>query len=74
MEDFVSTKIDHFQGALDELSNEKLKILDEKVDKNEWIKETLIYTFEYISTIYIQNLINDNDKKKKNIKLILFMI
>ena len=64
LEDFASTEINFFQGSIEKLSNIKLKKLDENT-KNEWIKETLIYTFEYISMIYIQNLINENDKLKK---------
>ena len=64
LEDFASTEINFFQGSIEKLSNIKLKKLDENI-KNEWIKETLIYTFEYISMIYIQNLINENDKLKK---------
>ena len=39
----------------------------EKNSNNDWIEETLIYTFEYISIINIQNLIieNENSKEKK---------
>ena len=74
LEDFVSSKIEYFQGSLDKLSDSNLKILEDNIN-NEWIKETLIYTFEYISIIYIQNLINENEKetkkkkKKKNLTL-----
>ena len=67
LEDFVSNKTDYFQGSLYKLSNSKLKILEENAN-NEWIKETLIYTFEYISIIYIQNLISENEKAKKENK------
>ena len=64
LEDFVTSKIDKFQGSLDYLSKEDLNILEEKAD-NEWIKETLIYCFEYITNIYIQNLIKENEERKK---------
>ncbi len=72
LEDFVTSNIDLFQGSLDNLSNSVLEILEKKIN-NDWIKETLIYTFEQISIIYIQNLINENEKnKKENKKNILF--
>ena len=67
LEDFVSSKIEYFQGSLDKLSDSNLKILEDNIN-NEWIKETLIYTFEYISIIYIQNLINENEKETKDNK------
>ena len=60
LEDFVSTDIYLFQKSLFNLSDPKLKILEENTN-NEWIKETLIYTFEYISLIYILNLINEDE-------------
>ena len=49
------------EKILEKLSNPKLKILEDNTN-NEWVKETLIYTFEYISKIYINNLINENNK------------
>ena len=67
LEDFVSSKIVYFQWSLDKLSDSNLKILEDNIN-NEWIKETLIYTFEYISIIYIQNLINENEKETKDNK------
>ena len=68
LEDFVSSDTTKFQMSFDNLSNKKLETL-EKNSNNDWIKETLIYTFEYISIIYIQNLIieNENSKDTKNI-------
>ena len=67
LEDFVSTDINKFQTSLFNLSDPKLKML-EKNTNNEWIKETLIYTFEYISMIYILNLINEDENNNKNEK------
>ena len=63
MEDYISSDVDKFQGSLDKLSKPDLKILEDKIN-NDWIKETLIYIFEQISIMYIQNLIKDNDKEK----------
>ena len=37
----------------------------EKNSNNDWIEETLIYTFEYISIINIQNLIIENENSKQ---------
>ena len=51
----------------EKLSNPKLIILEENTN-NEWVKETLIYNFEYISKIYINNLINENNESKKENK------
>ena len=45
----------------------KLKCLEDKI-KNNWIKETLIYIFEQISIIYLQNLEADNEKSKEGNK------
>jgi hypothetical protein len=67
LEDFVSTDINKFQTSLFNLSDPKLKML-EKNTNNEWIKETLIYTFEYTSMIYILNLINEDENNNKNEK------
>ena len=67
LEDFVSTDINKFQISLLNLSDPKLKML-EKNTNNEWIKETLIYTFEYTSMIYILNLINEDENNNKNEK------
>ena len=64
LKDFVTADIDHFQSSLKNLSDEKLKNLETKI-KNDWIKETLIYTFEQISIIYIQDKIAENDAKSK---------
>ena len=64
LKDFVTADIDHFQSSLKNLSNEKLKNLESKI-KNDWIKETLIYTFEQISIIYIQDKIAENDARSK---------
>ena len=68
LEDYVSTNIDKFQGAFDKLSNSNLENLEGKKN-NDWINETLLYTFEYITIIYIQNLINENRKAKKENKI-----
>ena len=72
LNDFISTDVDHFQSSLNNLSNENLKILDSKI-KNDWIKETLIYIFEQLSIIYIQNLIYDKDINKDNQNILLYL-
>ena len=74
LEDFVTSNIDFFQGSLIKLSNPDLEILENK-SKNNWISETLIYVFEEISIIYIQNLIDENEKKKKEkqINILLYL-
>ena len=64
LKDFITSDLDHFQSSLKNLSNEKLKNLESKI-KNDWIKETLIYTFEQISIIYIQDKIAENDARSK---------
>ena len=64
LEDFVSSDINKFQGALSNLSDSSLEFLENKMN-NEWFKETLINFFECISIIYIQNLINNFEKYKK---------
>ena len=73
MEDFVSSNLDQFQGSLDKLSYSDLKILNDKTNID-WIKETLIYIFEQISIIYIQNRIKKNDEAKQENKKILYLI
>ena len=71
LDDFVTSDIDKFQGSLKKLSNPKLNLLEVKTN-NDWIKETLIYTFEQISMAYIENLEEDNEKsKEKNQKNIM---
>ena len=40
------------EKILEKLSNPKLKILEDNTN-NEWVKETLIYTFDYI---YIKDI------------------
>ena len=70
LNDFVSSDVDHFQASLNNLSDEKLKYLDSKTN-NDWIKETLIYTFEQISIIYIQNYLDNKDLQKQNIMIYL---
>ena len=67
LNDFVNSDIDNFQSSLSNLSNDKLKYLETKTN-NDWIKETLIYSFEQISIIYIQNLIDNNEKSKQENK------
>ena len=64
LDNFVSSDIILFQGSLDKLSDPDLKEL-ECLTNNDWIKETLIYTFEQISYIYIENLIYQNAHEKK---------
>ena len=72
LEDFVSSNVDKFQGSLDKLSKQDLKILDNKTN-SDWIKEALIYIFEQITIVYIQNLIKENDRaKSENKKNILY--
>ena len=72
LDEFVFTNKDKFQDFIDNLSNPNLKILDNKTN-NIWIKESLIYIFEQITIIYIQNLINENgegkNEKRNNIIL-----
>ena len=70
LDNFVSSDLDHFQTSLNNLSHEKLKDLDSKTN-NDWIKETLIYTFEQISIIYIQNYLDDKNLQKQNILIYL---
>ena len=70
LNDFVTADIGHFQASLNKLSDEKLKDLESKTN-NDWIKETLIYTFEEISIIYIQNSLDDKDLSKQNILIYL---
>ena len=67
LNDFVSSDVDYFQSSLDNLSNDQLKNLEGKI-QNDWIKETLIYTFEQISLIYIETLIANNEKSKEENK------
>ena len=84
LENFVSSDVKKFTRSFDNLSKQELKLLEEKTitkdnTENEWIKETLIYTFEYISIIFILNLkveiekVNkenkNKEKKDQNIKL-----
>ena len=74
LEDFVSTNTDYFQYSFFKLSNPDLKVLEKKTN-NDWIKETLINTFEQISLKYIQNLIDENERHKiKNRKNILIYL
>ena len=67
LNDYVSSDIDYFQSSLNNLFDNKLKCLEDKI-KNNWIKETLIYIFEQISIIYLQNLEADNEKSKEGNK------
>ena len=74
LEDFVSTNTDYFQYSFFKLSNPDLKVLEKKTN-NDWIKETLINTFEQISLKYIQNLIDENERHKiKNRKNIFIYL
>ena len=63
-EDFVLANTTHLLDSLDKLPDYKLLNLEVKTDKD-WIKETLIYTFEFISILYIQNLINEKEVNNK---------
>ena len=64
LNDFVTSNVDLFQGSLNKLSDPKLKVLEDNIN-DELIKDTLLYTFEQISIIYIQNLRAQNGKRKK---------
>ena len=65
LEEYVSPNLDAFQGTFEKLTDESLKILEDKMINNDWIKETILYIFEQLSIIYIQNSINDNQKQKE---------
>ena len=50
---FVSSDLDKFENSFENLTNESLDFLREKILKNDWIKEAFIYVFEQISIIYM---------------------
>ena len=68
LEDFVSANVYVFQSSLINLSKPCLNVLEDKLD-NDCIKETLSTFFEFISIIYIQNLIKENEIHKKEYKI-----
>lgn len=65
LEDYISSDKILFQSSLKNLSFNDLKPLENKVIENNLIKQTLIYTLEQLSIIYIENLLNFNEKEKK---------
>ena len=68
---FVSSDLDKFENSFENLTNESLDFLREKILKNDWIKETLIYVFEQISIIYMQKEeIYHKENKIKKVVLI----
>ena len=68
---FVSSDLDKFENSFENLTNESLDFLREKIFKNDWIKETLIYVFEQISIIYMQKEeIYHKENKIKKVVLI----
>ena len=75
LEDYVNPNVYFFQGSFKTLSDKNLESLGIMMKKNDWINETILYVFEQISIIYIENLIFDNEKikdeKKKKILLLI---
>ena len=74
LEDYVSPDSGYFQGSFEKLSDSKLELLENKMKNSDWINETILYIFEQISIIYIQNSMYDNEKIKeeKNRKNIIY--
>ena len=68
LEDIVTPNTNLFQVSLEKLSNPGLNYLEDKI-KNNLFKETLMFTFEKISILYIQNLIDENEKIKEKYKI-----
>ena len=71
LEDFVTSNIENFQSTFDKLSDNNLEKLEKKMN-NDWIKEIILYLFEQISIIYIQNIIYNNESQKKENQINIF--
>ena len=71
LKDFVSPNINLFHDSFKKLEDEKLKILESKMD-NDWIKETIFYLFEKIGFEYLENCVNFYKEKyeKENYMLL----